>query len=148
MKGFHSIPLDLAEANAFVREHHRHHGEVLGFKFAIGAVKDGKIVGVAIIGRPVARGRQDGLTLEITRLATDGTRNACSFLEGRCARAVFAMGYKRLGTYTLRSEDGASVRAAGYRLIGEVKGRSWSCQSRPRIDKTPNQDKLSYELTA
>lgn len=141
-------PIDLAEANVFVALHHRHHKPVVGHKFSLGAVKDDVIVGVAIIGRPVARGRDDGLTLEVTRLCTDGTRNACSFLYSASARAAFALGYKRIGTYILKSETGASLSATDWRLVGEVKGRSWSCQSRPRVDKHPTQDKLLFEKKA
>ena len=133
------------EANAFVKRVHRHHGAVTGHKFALGAVLDGEIVGVAIVGRPTARERDDGVTLEITRLATDGTRNACSFLYGACARAAHALGFKRIGTYILASENGATLRAAGWRQIGETRGRSWSCPSRPRIDKHPMQGKLLFE---
>jgi hypothetical protein len=142
------ITVDFASANAFVAEHHRHHAPVVGHKFSIGAALDDRIVGVAIVGRPVARGRDDGLTLEVTRLATDGTRNACSFLYGAAARAAFALGYKRIGTYILASEPGTSLSAAGWRQIGEVKGRSWSCNSRPRVDKHPTQDKLLFEVSA
>jgi hypothetical protein len=141
-------PLSLEEANAFVDLHHRHHRPVVGHKFSLGAVKDGKIVGVAIIGRPVSRIRDDGKTLEVTRLCTDGTRNACSFLYGAAARATFALGYQRIGTYILREEGGPSLRAAGWKLIGERKGGSWSCPSRPRVDKHPTQEKLLWELTA
>lgn len=142
-----TCPITLSEANAFVANHHRHHRPVVGHKFSIGAVKDDKIVGVVIVGRPVARGRDDGLTLEVTRLCTDGTRNACSFLYGAAARAAFALGYKRIGTYILSSEPGKSLVAAGWRLISEVKGRSWSCQSRPRVDKHPTTDKTLWELS-
>lgn len=138
-------PLELDEANAFVAQHHRHHGKVRGHKFSIGAVRAGVVVGVAIVGRPVARARQDGLTLEVTRLATDGTKNACSFLYGAALRASFALGYLRVGTYILKSEGGASLRAAGWHLVGEVRGRSWNCKSRPRVDKHPTQDKLLFE---
>jgi hypothetical protein len=141
-----ACPITLAESNAFVAEHHRHHKPVIGHKFSIGAVKNDKIVGVVIVGRPVARGRDDGLTLEVTRLCTDGTRNACSFLYGAAARAAFALGYKRIGTYILASEPGKSLTSAGWRMIGEVKGRSWSCQSRPRVDKHPTTDKTLWEL--
>jgi len=144
----HVVPLDLASANAFVAKVHRHHGEVVGHKFSLGASKDGEIVGVAIIGRPVARGRDDGWTLEVTRLATDGTRNACSFLYGAAAKAAFALGYRRIGTYILASEPGTSLSAAGWRQIGEVNGRSWSCKSRPRVDKHPTLDKLLFERAA
>ena len=142
------VAIELAEANAFIRAHHRHHGEVVGHKFSLGAVTTDRIVGVAVVGRLVARGRDDGLTLEVTRLCTDGARNACSFLYGAAARATFALGYKRLGTYILASEDGASLKAAGWRLIGEVPGRGWSCASRPRVDTHPLQDKLLFEVAA
>lgn len=141
-------PLDLDEANAFVVQHHRHHKKVRGYKFAVAAALDGRIVGVAIVGRPVARERQDGLTLEVTRLCTDGTRNACSFLYGAACRAAFALGYQRIGTYILASESGKSLQAAGWRLIAEVRGRSWDCPSRPRVDKHPTQNKLLFERAA
>ncbi len=141
------IPLELGEANAFVEKVHRHHGKAVGHKFSLGAVKDDEICGVAIVGRPTARLRDDGLTLEVTRLASDGTKNACSFLYGACARACFALGYKRLGTYILSSESGATLRASGWRLIGETGGGSWSRSSRPRIDKHPLQKKLLFETS-
>lgn len=141
------VAIDLGEANAFVAKHHRHHTEVVGHKFSIGAALNDRIVGVVIVGRPVSRRRQDGMTLEVTRLCTDGTRNACSFLYGAAAKATFALGYRRLGTYILTSESGASLRAAGWRLIGETPGKSWSVPSRPRIDKHPLQRRLLFEVT-
>lgn len=127
-------------------EHHRHHGRVVGHRFSLGvADKDGQIRGVAIIGRPVARGLDDGLTLEVTRVATDGCKDASSALYGAARRAAFALGYRKLVTYTLASESGVSLKAAGYRIVGEVRGRSWSCASRPRVDKHPTQNKLQWE---
>lgn len=140
-----AVPIDLDEANAFVAEHHRHHKPVVGHKFSIGAAIADKIVGVVIVGRPVSRHRDDGMTLEVTRLCTDGTRNACSFLYGCAARACFALGYSRIGTYILASEPGSSLAAAGWRLIGERGGGSWSVPSRPRVDKHPLQTKLLFE---
>jgi hypothetical protein len=137
--------IGLDEANAFVTQHHHHHKPVIGHLFSIGAAKNGKIVGVAIVGRPVARGRDDGVTAEVTRLCTDGTRNACSFLYGAAARAAFALGFKRIGTYILASEPGTSLTAAGWRLVGERGGGSWSSPSRPRIDTHPMQAKLLFE---
>lgn len=143
---FAVVPLPLDEANAFVREHHRHHGKVVGHKFSVGVSdSEGAIRGVAIVGRPVARMLDDGLTLEITRVATDGCKDACSALYGACRRAAFALGYKRLVTYTLPSEGGASLRAAGYRCVGEAGGGSWSVPCRPRVDKHPLQTKLRWE---
>lgn len=139
--------LELAEANAFVTEHHRHHKPVVGHIFSLGAAKEGKIVGVAIVGRPVSRHRDDGVTAEITRLCTDGTRNAPSFLYGAAAHAAFALGFKRIGTYILATEPGTSLMAAGWRLIGGTPGRSWSVPSRPRVDKHPLQKRLLFETT-
>jgi hypothetical protein len=149
------ITISLAQANAFVADHHRHHKPVIGHKFSLGAVLQhaelkgaGSQVGVVIVGRPVSRMRDDGLTLEVTRLCTDGTRNACSFLYGAAARATFALGYKRIGTYILASENGASLNASGWRLIGQTKGGSWHRDSRPRTDKAPTVKKTLFELTS
>ncbi len=139
-------PIDLESANEYVRRIHRHHQPVVGHKFSLAAISsDGIVVGVVIIGRPVARGRDDGWTMEVTRLATDGTKNACSFLYGAAARAAFALGYRRIGTYILASEPGTSLVAAGWRQIGEVRGRTWDVPSRPRVDKHPTFDKLLFE---
>ena len=129
------VPIRLDQANAFVALHHRHHPPVRGHKFSIGAVKDGSLVGVVIVGRPVSRLLDDGETLEVTRLCTDGTRNACSFLYGAAARAAFALGFSRIGTYIAVSEGGASLRAAGWTMMGARRKRSWSVPSRPRNDK-------------
>lgn len=142
------VRIDLAEANAFVTEHHRHHKPVVGHLFSIGAVLGDNIVGVVIVGRPVSRFRDDGLTAEVTRLCTDGSKNACSFLYGAAARAAFALGFKRIGTYILASEPGTSLTASGWRMIAETPGRSWSVPSRPRVDKHPLQKKLLFEKTA
>lgn len=143
---FAVVPLPLDEANAFVAQHHRHHGRVVGHKFSLGvSTQDGEIHGVAIVSRPVSRRLDNGLTLEITRVATDGAKDACSALYGACRRAAFALGYKRLVTYTLASEGGVSLKAAGYTLVGEAGGGSWSRSSRPRVDKHPTQAKLRWE---
>lgn len=139
------IPLTLAEANAFVEQHHRHHKPVPGHKFSLGVAQGDTVVGVAIVGRPVARGSDNGLTLEVNRCCTDGTRNACSMLYGAAWRATKALGYRRLVTYTLPEEGGASMRASGWRLLGERGGGSWSMPSRPRVDTHPLQAKLLWE---
>ncbi len=142
------VPLTLREARAFVDRVHRHHPAPQGGLFAIGAAEDSEIVGCVIVGRPVARMLADGWTVEVTRLATDGSRNACSLLYRAAWRAARAMGYRRLVTYTLPEEGGSSLRAAGFRLIGEAGGGSWSRESRPRVDLHPTQTKLRWELTA
>ena len=141
------IALPLDEANAFVSELHRHHTPVVGHKFSIGAILDDKVVGVVIIGRPVSRHRDNGVTLEITRLCTDGTKNACSFLYGAAAKATFALGYHKIGTYILNTESGVSLRAAGWKLLGESGGGLWNRKSRPRVDTHPTQKKLLWETT-
>lgn len=144
--GLEIVPVTLSEAKAFVERHHRHHKAPQGGRFAIGAAKDGEVVGVVIVGRPVARMLDDGWTAEVTRCCTDGTRNAPSMLYRAAWRAARAMGYRRLVTYTLPEEGGASLRAAGWRLIGEAGGGSWRRESRPRVDLHPTQTKLRWEL--
>ena len=141
------VPISLAEANEFVRQHHRHHAPVPGCKFTV-AVSDGhKIVGVAIVGRPVARMLDDGWTLEVNRTCTDGTRNVNSMLYGACQRAAFAMGYKKLITYTLPEEGGRSLQASNWKPIGIAGGGPWSRDSRPRIDLHPLQEKIRWEVS-
>lgn len=128
-------PIDFAEANAFVSAFHRHHKPVVGCKFCVAVSnQSGKVCGVCLVGRPVSRHLDDGWTLEVNRCCTDGTRNACSILYGAAWRAAKALGYRKLITYTLPEEGGASLRAAGWRLIGERGGGNWNVKSRPRID--------------
>lgn len=139
--------VEFSDAASFVSEHHRHHTPPVGHLFSIGAYRDGQLVGVVIVGRPVARRRDDGLTAEVTRLCVlPDQNNACSFLYGKAAKAALAMGFRRIGTYTLKREAGASLRAAGWTLIGETPGKSWSVPSRPREDKHPIEPKLLWEI--
>lgn len=139
-------PITFAEAAQFVRDHHRHHIPPIGHKFSIGANDGERVVGVVIVGRPVARGLDDGWTAEVTRCCVlDGVSNACSLLYAAAWRAARAMGYRRLVTYTLASESGGAMRASGWRVVHEVRGRSWSCSSRPRVDKHLTEDKLMWE---
>lgn len=141
------VPISFAEANEYVRQRHRHHGTVAGAKFCV-AVADstGEICGVAIVGRPVARLLDDGWTLEVTRTCTNGTRNANSVLYGACWRAARALGYRKLITYTLPEESGASLKGAGWRCIGKAGGGTWNRASRPRVDLHPTQEKLRWEM--
>lgn len=140
-------PIDFAEANAFVAKYHRHHKPMPGVKFCIAVssreVKElipsgphevWTVRGVVMVGRPVARNSDNGWTLEVNRCCTDGARNACSMLYGAAWRAAKALGYRRLITYTLPAEGGASLRAAGWKCIGERGGGNWNVPSRPRID--------------
>src|SRR5437588_12647348 len=127
-----AVPLHLREANEFVGKHHRHNLPVTGCKFAVGAALDGKLVGVAIAGRPVARKLDDGKTLEVLRVCTDGTPNANSFLYGGVKRIAALMGYQKVITYTLKDESGASLKAVGGRIVGEVQPKEWNVLSRHR----------------
>lgn len=142
-----AVPLHLREANAFVAHHHRHNLPTVGCKFAIGAAHDGKLVGVAIAGRSVCRRFDDGKTLGILRVATDGTANACSFLYSRCAKIARLMGYKSIITYTLESEGGASLRAVGAKATGPLQSHEWSNPTRPRKrQQVYHEPKYRWEL--
>lgn len=143
------VPLSLAEANAFVALHHRHHTPTVGHKFSLAVADElGMVRGVAILGRPVARFLDDGWTLEVNRLASDGCENACSALYGAARRACFALGYRRLITYTLKSEPGTSLRAAGWTCLGERGGLRWTGRRRPAVDLYPSQMKMLWEVVS
>ena len=138
-------PITFAEACEFIRKYHRHHAPPQGHKFSI-AVNDGeKVVGVATIGRPVARGFDNGYTAEVTRCCTDGTKNAASMLYGASWRAAKAMGYRRLITYTLKEELGTTLQASGWKVVGQTHGGNWNCAARPRVDSANQGQKVLWE---
>ena len=139
-------PISLKAANAWVAEFHRHSNPTRGHKFSIGVSKGDELVGVAIVGRPVGRGADDGRTLEVLRVCTDGTYNACSFLYGASRRAIKALGYKRAITYTRADEDGASLRASGWVEDGTVAARSWNTPSRPREDQDERVPRIRWRV--
>lgn len=128
------VPVRFEDACGFVEMWHRHHAPPVGHKFSIGvADDDDRLVGVAIVGRPVARHYDDGMTLEVTRTATDGTSNANSMLYGAAWQAAKGMGFRRLITYTQAGESGASLKGAGWRTVAERPSRpGWNTPSRPR----------------
>jgi hypothetical protein len=134
-------PITFDEAAYFVRCHHRHHPPPTGHKFSIGVADDGEVVGVAMVGRPVARSFDDGWTLEVNRTCTAGApTNANSMLYGAAWRAAKALGYRRLITYTLASESGVSLRAAGWRVLAQRSPRKgWNGPGRPRVDTTEHE---------
>lgn len=134
------VPVTRELAQQFVGEWHRHHRPPPGHKFSIGVEADGVLVGVAMVGRPIARALDDGRTLEVTRTATDGTRNANSALYGAAWRAAKALGYRRLITYTQAGETGASLRGAGWSVVAERPARKgWDMPSRRRDDTHPTE---------
>jgi hypothetical protein len=128
------VPIALRTARAFIAWSHRHLLPPQGAKFAIGVnTPNGTLVGVVTAGRPVSRVLDDGFTIEVTHLATDGTANACSALLGAAWRAAKAMGYRRLITYTRADEPGTSLHAAGLRRVAACPARrGWDTPSRPR----------------
>lgn len=141
------FPANRAEANSFIEQWHRHHGCVAGFKFVIGCASADGVHGIAVVGRPVSRILDTGFTAEVTRMCSDGTPNVCSKLYAACWRAARAMGYLKLVTYTLEEEGGVSLRAAGFRVVGETTNtRGWNCATRPRVDTHPLQAKLRWEV--
>ena len=141
----HLVPISLKQANGFVMMHHRHHGAVQGRKFCVGVVDDIETIrGIAIVGRPVSRHLDDGKTAEITRLCTDGYKNACSFLYAACARIARAMGFKRIMTYILCSENGVSLKASGWICGGICGGGNWNTKTRPRKDSEYQCKKILY----
>lgn len=143
------VPVSYRDACAFIELHHRHHVPPRGHKASIAVALDGKICGVAVLGRPVSRVLDDGKTLEVTRVATDGTPNACSKLYGASHKLARALGYERLVTYTLAEEPGTSLRAAGWNPTAVPRSsHSWSTPSRPRTDKAPLQNKIRWEAPA
>jgi hypothetical protein len=128
-------PISLKFAQAYVQEHHRHNKPPVGHKFSVGLFDGERCVGVAVAGRPVARLLDDGLTLEVTRTCTDGTRNANSMLYGAIVRAATALGYAKCVTYTQGTESGASLRGAGWTPVQELAPRGgWDAPSRRRVD--------------
>ena len=140
-------PITYREACDFIRKHHSHHLPPQGHKFSLAVNDSNKIVGIAVIGRPVARHLDDGWTAEVTRCCTDGTKHVASKLYAAAWRAARAMGYKRLITYTLKEERGTSLIAAGWKVIGKTDGGTWHRKDRPRIDKHPTGQKTLWEAS-
>jgi hypothetical protein len=144
------VPITLREARSFVDQYHRHHPAPQGGLFAIGVAYHLAIAGVAIVGKPVARNLADDWTAEVTRVCAHPRApvGCCSKLYAACWRAARAMGYRRLVTYTLATERGVSVAAAGWSMVAQCQGGSWHRDSRPRVDRHPTQEKLRWEVVA
>ncbi len=139
-------PIELRDANAFIEKNHRHHKRVQGHRFSLSAWHEGELRGVVCVGRPVARlGGHPTEVLEVTRLCTDGTKNACSALYAAAARAGKEMGYKRIQTYILASEEGTSLKASGWTCEGEAGGGQWKhTDGKPRRTDQPTERKARW----
>lgn len=149
--GLTAVPMTRAEANEFVGSFHRHNKPPLGGLFQVGASDGGRLVGVAIVGRPVARKLQDGATAEVLRCCVldDAPKGTCSFLYGACWRAAKALGWRKLITYTLQSESGASLRGAGWRTVAELAGNDpamWRTRAGREWQPVVGQQKLRWEI--
>lgn len=148
------VPISISDAWRFVERHHRHHRAHKYASFAVAAARGMAIVGVAVIGHPSARMLNDGFTAEVTRLCSidvgdnGHASGCCSMLYAASWRAARALGFRRLVTYTLPDEGGASLRGAGWTLVGTAGGGSWSRATRPRVDRHPTQEKLRWERLA
>jgi hypothetical protein len=147
------VNLTVANANDFVKEHHRHSKPVQGHKFSIGAVDDNlDLLGVCIVGRPVARKLDDGLTAEITRLCVleDAPKNVCSFLYRAAWRAWSAMGGERIVTYILQSENGNSLKGAGFKCVAKSpqwkEGKGWTTRENRSWQKVHLEGKTRWEV--
>lgn len=129
-----AIPIELKSANAFISAHHRHHAPVYRDKWRVGCIDNAEnMIGVIQAGRPVSRYLDDGKTIEVVRCCSCGQRNVCSFLYSRAARIAKEMGYRRIITYILEIENGASLKACGWTLDEhDCGGGEWNCKSRPR----------------
>lgn len=141
-------PMTMRAAREFVKRSHRHSREPRGGKFALAVYDGARLCGVAIAGRPIARELDNGLTGEITRVCTDGTRNACSFLYAKTRRVLQAMGYESILTYNLAIEPGDSLRGAGFEAVHQVRKESWHRQKRPRQDKHNLERRVRWESAA
>ena len=140
------VPITQKEAKAYINKHHRHHNASVGSIFQIAVAKGDKIVGGAMVGRPVARHLDNGWTLEVNRCCTDGSKMACSMLYSASWRVAKNLGYLKLITYILDTEKGRSIYGAGWKKVGERGGGSWNTKSRPRVDVNPTQKKIMFEI--
>lgn len=137
------VPITFRTACDFIKKNHRHHQPTVGCKFCIGVENCGKLVGVAVCGRPVSRILDNGKTCEINRLCTDGTKNACSKLYGACCRVAKELGYEKCITYILESENGASLKASNFTFDGVAGGTHWNGK-RNRGQKIPAEMKKRW----
>jgi hypothetical protein len=145
MSNLKAVPLELKESNEFVAKYHRHHDPVHRDKFRVGCSDGGGVlIGVANVGRPVARSLCDGKTLEVLRLCSTGEKDVCSFLYSRCARIAKELGYSKIITYILDSESGTSLKASGWHKEADTRGHTWDTPSRRRQTTAPTCNKQRW----
>lgn len=141
-----ATPITLAQAQAFVGKLHRHHKAPVGHRFSIGCQNAGELVGVVVVGRPVARKTDQYGIAEVTRLCTDGTKNACSFLYSLAARIAKEMGFASIQTFILPTESGVSLKAAGWTFDGTTHSGTWQTRTNRRTDQPTEQKQRWIKL--
>lgn len=146
----YAVPMTISEAKNFVDNFHRHNKAPQGGLFAVGASNGDQLIGVAIVGRPIARGLDNGKTAEVVRccVVEDSPKGTCSFLYSRCWKACKALGWEKLVTYTLKSESGASLRGCGWRVVAELNPRrpeEWQSRFGREWQPVVGQAKLRWE---
>ena len=139
-------PIHLKDANEYVKTFHRHNLPTVGGKFVLSVYDNDRLCGVAICGRPTARNADNGTTLEIYRNCTDGTKNACSKLYGACVRIAKEMGYTKVITYILESENGASVKASNFVCEGKAGLKKQTGQRQQKYTVAPSEYKMRYSI--
>ena len=149
MTKLNAVPISLKDSNEYIENFHRHNKPVQGSKFSIGCIYQDKLVGVCIVGRPISRFKDDGVTAEVTRTCVfdDAPKGVNSFLYARAWRAWKAMGDKRIITYTLQSESGASLRGAGWKVLHEVEihnNQGWLSRDNRKLQDVSKQPKFCW----
>ena len=149
MTKLEAVPLTLKDCNEYIQNFHRHNKPVQGSKFAFGCKYKGKLVAVCVVGRPIARYKDDGFTAEVTRTCVfdDAPKGVNSFLYSRAWKAWKAMGGKRIITYTLQSESGASLRGAGWKILHEVEinnNQGWLSRDNRKLQKVSKEPKFCW----
>ncbi len=126
---------NIIKQNSFILKYHRHIDVIQGHRFSIGCMCKEKLVGIAVAGRPISMHYDQSKIIEITRLCTDGTKNACSFLYSSCAKAAKYLGYKRIQSYILESELGSSLKASNFIYSHTSEIPRWNKYKRNKDDK-------------
>lgn len=145
---FHFVPIELKEANRFIAQFHRHNKPVIRAKFQIGLMNGDELIGVGVVGRPIARMLSDGRTVEVLRTCIkEGYPNACSMMYARLKRISELLGYEKVITYTLQKESQSSLKALGASIVAEVKPQNWDRMSRRRVSQPVYREpKYRWEL--
>ena len=143
-------PVRFTAARDFVRHHHAHCTAPAAWRFGQAILNGGTMLGVVMVGNPVAPALNGRGTVEVNRLCIrrDIPRvlawNAASQLYGWAAREAARQGWTHIITYTRADEDGISVRAAGWQQEARIRGRGWHSSRRARSNTNAWVDKIRW----